>query len=257
MQRCKSHYYTAMIEDLSWFGIKWNLGPSSDDFPTQNNKINKIHETNDIDTHKMVGRKQRKKLKKSEINSEQIITDFKNTDSINGKNKKKECEEDNVSLLGVKNVPEECQGTLFANSACKVHISRACCTHVKNENETEKNRDDIENEIGGIRRETGSGMDENSIIKKKRIGILESEIDEKMVKNEGNHENGNDNNDNTFLLGFNLGLFKSVYCQSKRIPLYLEAWKFLLKKKLSKTLFNCYCYCYCITCLNCIKNTVI
>ena len=263
MQRCKSHYYTAMIEDLSWFGIKWNLGPSSDDFPTQNsenNGSNKINKTKDIDTSKMVGRKQRKKVKKSENNSEQIVTDFNNTDSIDGKNKESECEEDNVSLFRVKNVPEECHGTFFANSACKVRISRACSTNVKNENDNEnensvinynENHDEIND--GDTDRRMGVKCDENMVVQKKRIISLQSELDEKMVENKGNNEN--ENNNNTFLFGFNLGLFKSEYCQSKRIPLYLEAWKFLLKKKLSKIFLNYYCYC--IKFLNWITNIAI
>jgi hypothetical protein len=234
-----------MTEDLSWFGIKWNLGPSSDDFPAQSNESNgskKINKTKDIDTNKMVGRKQRKKLKKSEKNPEQIVADFKNTDLIVGKNKKPECEEDSVSLLGVKSVPEECQGKFFVESACKVRISRACSTHVKNENENESsvmNCDENYNEIGDGERDRSMGVEdeEKKIIKKKRLDFLQSEIDEKMVENRGNIKNNNENNNDTFLFGFNLGLFKSVYCQSKRIPLYLEAWKFLLKKKLSKILF--------------------
>ena len=234
MQRCKSRYYTAMIEDLSWFGIKWNLGPSSDDFPTQNNENNKTNKMKeDIGTNKIVGKKQRKKLKKSENNPEQIITDFNNTNLIDGINQKSESGNDSLSLLGVKNVPEDCQGTFIERSTCKVRISRACGTHVKNENENENsNRDEFESR-GEKEREADIENKEAMMIKKKRIDFLKSELDNDVEIEDKNEIVDKDNND-IFLYRFNLGLFKNVCCQSNRIPLYLEAWKFLLKNKLSK-----------------------
>ena len=189
-----------MIEDLTWFGIKWNQGPSSDDFYKNNHQnYNKIIKEQ-FDDNKTIGKKQRKKMKKNEKNPEQLETDFKNTNFVKSQHE----EDDDKSSSRMKNIPQESQGTFFVNNACQVRISSAC-TYMKNldtiENEnTNNNKNDTENE--------------------------------KMMEN--SKENICNKNNENFFLTANLRLFQNVYCQSKRIPCYLAAWKFLLKKKLSK-----------------------
>ena len=202
-----------MIEDLTWFGIKWNQGPSSDDFykdKDNNQNDNKI--IKEFNDNKTIGKKQRKKMKKNEKNPEQSETDFNNKNLIKSQHK----EDDDKSLLRMKNIPQEFEGTFFAKNACQVRISSAF-TYVKNSNM-------IENENTYDNKNENENDNENE---------NENENEKVMENSKDNICNENKNNEN-FLFTANLGLFTNVYCQSKRIPCYLAAWKFLLKKKLSK-----------------------
>ena len=221
-----------MIEDLTWFGIKWNQGPSSDDFYKDNNQ-NHNQIGKEFDDNKTIGRKQRKKMKKNERNPEQLETDFNNTNFVKSQHE----ENGDKSFFQINNIPQESQRTFFVNDACQVRISSAC-TYVHNSNtiaNENANENDNENENAD---EFATKTQINMLIKQKDPLTLQENKHENENENETAMENSEeincDKNKENFLFTANLGLFKNIYCQSKRIPCYLAAWKFLLKKKLSK-----------------------
>ena len=229
-----------MIEDLTWFGIKWNQGPSSDDFNEDNNQ-NDSKTIKEFDDNKTVGKKQRKKMKKNENNPEQSETDFNNTNFVPSQYEI----DDDKSLLRMGNFPQESQGTFLANNACQVRISSAC-TYVDNSNTIENGNENANDNKDENIDESATKIEENILSEQKDFLTLqlnknENENENKNVNKSENEnlmenskeKNCNNNNEN-FLFTANLGLFQNVYCQSKRIPCYLAAWKFLLKKNLSK-----------------------
>ena len=228
VKRCKSHYYTAMIEDLSWFGIKWNCGPSSEDFLIDINKTDKVKE---LSGNRVLGKKQRKKSKNGN-NPEQMITDIDEKDLLIEITDKSQPEIGDVSLQGERNLSEGRQGTFVVDNACKVRISTASSIYVNNninENNETENKIQTEEEID---RTMGLLIEENLLTEKKSLKSLQTNAKEKMIEIED--ENVAEKNNDNFLFGVNLGLLQRTYCQSKRIPLYIAAWNFLLKKKLSK-----------------------